>query len=59
MDGPNEFEGRVEVCMGGMWGRWCNSGRRIGMDREARVVCRQLGYNDGRTITYSCSAVII
>ena len=44
LGGPNEFEGRVEVCLGGVWGRLCAgtvfSG--IELDNAAAVVCRQL-----------------
>ena len=39
--GQNKFEGRVEVCQGGKWKTVCNNGWE---DREARVVCRQLGF---------------
>lgn len=42
--GPNDFEGRVEVCLGGVWRRWCGSGL---VDTEAAVVCRQLGHGIG------------
>lgn len=44
--GPNEFEGRVEVCLEGDWARWCQSGD---IDEEADVVCRQLGHDAGGT----------
>ena len=43
--GPNDFEGRVEVCLGGVWRRWCRSSVRV--DTEAAVVCRQLGHGIG------------
>jgi hypothetical protein len=42
--GPNEFEGRVEVCVDGVWARWCAEGRA---DNESAVICRQLGHIDG------------
>ena len=37
----NKFKGLVEVCQGGIWKTVCNQGWG---DREARVVCRQLGF---------------
>ena len=42
--GPNEFEGRVEVCIGGVWGRLCTGtvSSQIEIDNTAAVVCRQL-----------------
>ncbi len=42
--GPNEFEGRLEVCIEGVWSRWCGSGV---ITREASVVCRQLHNSTG------------
>ena len=44
VDGQTEADGRVEICLGGLWGSVCDDGWD---DRDARVVCRQLGY-DGR-----------
>ena len=43
--GPNEFEGRVEVCLEGQWGRWC-SGNVDATTIEARSVCSQIGGTD-------------
>jgi hypothetical protein len=42
--GPNEFEGRVEVCVDGVWARWCAEGI---VENEAVVICRQLGHTNG------------
>ena len=41
-DNTNATQGRVEYCVGGIWGTVCNSG--FG-DTDAAVVCRQLGLN--------------
>lgn len=41
--GTGPQEGRVEVCYGGAWGTVTDFGFNIA---DARVVCRQLGYND-------------
>ena len=42
VDGPVESAGRVEICINGVWGTVCHYGWD---NNEARVVCRQLGYN--------------
>ena len=39
--GPNEFEGRVEVCIAGEWGRWCTDSIAVD-ETNVNVVCRQL-----------------
>ena len=41
MDGRNQFYGRVEVCALDVWGTVCDDSWD---DRDAQVVCRQLGY---------------
>ena len=39
--GVNETDGRVEVCLGGYWGKVCENSWTY---QDARVVCKQLGY---------------
>ncbi|ERE87009.1 neurotrypsin [Cricetulus griseus] len=41
MDGENKKEGRVEVFVNGQWGTICDDGWT---DKDAAVICRQLGY---------------
>ena len=45
VDGPVESAGRVEVCIHGVWGRFCGYYRYGFYGNYSRVVCRQLGYN--------------
>eukprot|EP00075_Anas_platyrhynchos_P023336 XP_027312589.1 neurotrypsin isoform X1 [Anas platyrhynchos] len=52
MDGENKKEGRVEIFINGLWGTICDDGWS---DKDAAVVCRQLGYKGparARTMAY-------
>ena len=56
----NPLQGRVDVCLDGVWGSVCND--HWGM-ADAAVVCRQLGYSSSGTmdiLTYSnCMSMAI
>ena len=41
MGGEEEYEGRVEICVNGIWGTVCDDGWG---NSEAEIVCNQLGY---------------
>ncbi|XP_048116111.1 neurotrypsin [Alosa alosa] len=50
--GENVYEGRVEILVGSQWGTICDDGWT---DRDAEVVCRQLGHSGlakARTMAY-------
>ena len=53
VDGAYSHEGRVEICINGVWGTVCDDD--WGND-DAKVACRQLGYLEngkgGREINY-------
>ena len=42
VDGSNELEGRVEVCVDGAWGTVCSD---LWGSEEASIACRQLGFS--------------
>ena len=46
--GTTQYEGRVEVCINGVWGTICDYGWDI---RELYAVCHQLGYQ-GNNMLY-------
>ena len=42
INGGSSLEGRLEVCLNGVWGTICDQSWD---DRDAGVVCSQLGYS--------------
>ena len=42
VNGFTAYEGRVEICVYGIWGTICDNGWGTS---DAAVVCRQLGYS--------------
>ena len=54
--GSIEQEGRVEVCINGVWGSICD----YGWDKtDAHVVCKQLGYAELGTLKYGVSILVL
>ena len=43
VDGVTEYEGRIDLCYSGAWGSVCPN---LWNSNDAKVVCRQLGYNN-------------
>ena len=48
VNGVTDREGRVEIFISDEWGMVCDNNWD---DVDARVVCRQMGYIDGRAMT--------
>ena len=46
--GPNEYEGRVEICINQVWGTICSGSSRYSRwgVTDGRVVCKQLGHQE-------------
>lgn len=42
LGGRDQFEGRLEICFGGIWGTVCDDSWDT---RDSEVVCRQLGHS--------------
>ena len=51
--GPNEFEGRVEIYVGGVWARLCRQ-----ISSALGILCRQLGH-EGELATHLISFLFI
>ena len=53
VDGLSSTEGRVEICINGVWGTVCNDSWDF---RDARVVCKELGLPyTGTQMEFPCS----
>lgn len=53
--GEFEYEGRVEVCLAGVWGTVCDD---IWNSQNAMVVCNQLGFNYSGESPHICISIL-
>ena len=53
--GPIDQEGRLEVCVSGVWGSICND--NFAAVTDGHVICSELGYQ--RMIIQSCTCLIV
>lgn len=42
VNGPDNLNGRIEICLGGVWGTLVDDGWST---NDARTACRQLGHS--------------
>ena len=57
MDGANNSEGRVEICLSNVWGTVCDQMWDV---TDASVVCRQLGLaSTGNVLSFESSSAIV
>ncbi len=50
LTGGNSYSGRVEICLGGVWGSVCST--FSWRDSAAHVVCRNLGFGNESSKNY-------
>uniref|UniRef100_A0A1X7TQF9 SRCR domain-containing protein n=2 Tax=Amphimedon queenslandica TaxID=400682 RepID=A0A1X7TQF9_AMPQE len=52
VDGATAKEGKVQICLNKVWGAFCYRDNYYNHDVDAKIICRELGYNTGNGITY-------